>query len=60
MTKKESKHIDFVFTMANIAAIRDAVSKKHGGRIVPEQPPRGEPVQPWRPIIFSAPRMGTP
>ena len=24
MTKKESKHIDFVFTMANIAAIRDA------------------------------------
>ena len=24
MTEKESKHIDFVFTMANIAAIRDA------------------------------------
>ena len=24
MTEKESKHIDFVFTRANIAAIRDA------------------------------------
>ena len=25
-----------------IASIRDAVSKKHGTRITPEQPPRGE------------------